>query len=165
MFLFTLRKLAGQKEEGVQDPSARGRDLVLSLAFSRSLLAWLVRASWICGTVIAPHRRAPYLWLALAAALTLPLSFAFTPSLSSLSDNNLDASYSATVDVGTPAQAFDLILDTGSSDLCVSAPSLVADVTRCAARVIAILTDPLFHLLSVADGSLATHARRAGVRE
>ena len=35
----------------------------------------------------------------------------------SLTDHNLDASYSASMSVGTPAQSFGIILDTGSSDL------------------------------------------------
>ncbi|ODN82175.1 hypothetical protein L202_02467 [Cryptococcus amylolentus CBS 6039] len=35
----------------------------------------------------------------------------------SLTDHNLDTSYSASLSVGTPAQTFDIVLDTGSSDL------------------------------------------------
>ncbi|TYJ55923.1 hypothetical protein B9479_003307 [Cryptococcus floricola] len=35
----------------------------------------------------------------------------------SLTDHNLDTSYSASLSVGTPAQTLDIVLDTGSSDL------------------------------------------------
>ncbi|OCF32627.1 endopeptidase [Kwoniella heveanensis CBS 569] len=37
-----------------------------------------------------------------------------------VTNHNLDTSYSATVNVGTPAQALDIVLDTGSSDLWVA---------------------------------------------
>ena len=38
-----------------------------------------------------------------------------------LANHNLDASYSGSVSLGTPAQAFDIVLDTGSADLWVAA--------------------------------------------
>ncbi|WWC67946.1 uncharacterized protein I206_101865 [Kwoniella pini CBS 10737] len=37
-----------------------------------------------------------------------------------LTNHNLDTSYSATIDVGTPSQSLDIVLDTGSSDLWVA---------------------------------------------
>ncbi|ORY30398.1 aspartic peptidase domain-containing protein, partial [Naematelia encephala] len=37
-----------------------------------------------------------------------------------LANHNLDASYSGSIQVGTPAQDFDIILDTGSSDLWIA---------------------------------------------
>ncbi|KAL7421708.1 hypothetical protein Q5752_003478 [Cryptotrichosporon argae] len=40
-----------------------------------------------------------------------------------LQDNSLDASYSASVSIGTPSQTFQIILDTGSSDLWVASSS------------------------------------------
>lgn len=44
-----------------------------------------------------------------------------------LTDNDLDASYSGQVSIGTPAQTFNVILDTGSSDLWVEG----ADCSGC----------------------------------
>lgn len=38
-----------------------------------------------------------------------------------LTNHNLDASYSGSVSLGTPGQAFDIVLDTGSADLWVAA--------------------------------------------
>lgn len=37
-----------------------------------------------------------------------------------LTNHNLDASYSGQVSVGTPGQAFDVVLDTGSADLWIT---------------------------------------------
>ncbi|WVW78445.1 hypothetical protein I302_100399 [Kwoniella bestiolae CBS 10118] len=40
-----------------------------------------------------------------------------------LTNHNLDTSYSATLNVGTPSQSLDIVLDTGSSDLWVAGDS------------------------------------------
>jgi cathepsin D len=40
-----------------------------------------------------------------------------------LADHNLDASYSGSVSIGTPAHDFQIILDTGSSDLWIASSS------------------------------------------
>ncbi|WVQ76028.1 hypothetical protein IAR50_005664 [Cryptococcus sp. DSM 104548] len=48
----------------------------------------------------------------------------------SLTDHNLDTSYSASLSVGTPAQSLDIVLDTGSSDLWVASDKCTT--TACA---------------------------------
>ncbi|WWC59467.1 uncharacterized protein I303_102023 [Kwoniella dejecticola CBS 10117] len=43
-----------------------------------------------------------------------------------LTNHNLDTSYSATINVGTPSQSLDIVLDTGSSDLWVASQDCTA---------------------------------------
>lgn len=118
-------------------PSGRAAQLAGALLLDSACRARATGIAWRAARTLAFSRAWPVLLAArghsdghaggrhLEAA---PLTDRFPrPSLSasrppSLQDQNLDASYSAVVQVGTPAQDFDLILDTGSSDLCVAFP-------------------------------------------
>ncbi|WVR04620.1 hypothetical protein IAU60_001631 [Kwoniella sp. DSM 27419] len=55
-----------------------------------------------------------------AAAYAVELSRRQSKGEVSLTNHNLDTSYSATLSVGSPAQPLDIVLDTGSSDLWVA---------------------------------------------
>ena len=46
-----------------------------------------------------------------------------------LTDHNLDASYSGSMTIGTPAQTFNFILDTGSSDLWIASSACTSGCT------------------------------------
>ncbi|KAL0255974.1 hypothetical protein I308_100785 [Cryptococcus tetragattii IND107] len=64
-----------------------------------------------------------------AAAYALALSKRAQNGEITLTDHNLDTSYSASLSVGTPAQTLDIVLDTGSSDLWLA--STECDTTAC----------------------------------
>ena len=44
-----------------------------------------------------------------------------------LADHKLDTSYSGSVSIGTPAQTFDIVLDTGSSDLWIASSACTSE--------------------------------------
>jgi hypothetical protein len=53
-----------------------------------------------------------------------------------LADHNSDASYSASVSIGTPSQQFDLAIDTGSSDLWVADTSCSSSSRACSSLTV-----------------------------